>query len=206
MLTLMHAWRQRVAHRYGTWRGAVRALLAYGALHAGLLRRYRLHHPGRVRRVVFVCLGNICRSAYAHQVAAGLGMEVASIGLSTCTGAASPATAVQAARRRGVDLSGHRATDLQDFAVLPGDLFLVMEGRQAAELRQRLGHRTDVQVALLGLWCRPAMPHLHDPFTLSDGYFDQCFYRVRQSVLRLHRELPQLSRRRRPPSPSGPLA
>ena len=65
MLTVLQRplqrWRQRVARRYGTWRGAVRALLAWGALRAGLLQRYRLRHPGRVRRVVFVCLGNICR-------------------------------------------------------------------------------------------------------------------------------------------------
>lgn len=185
-------WRQRLARRHGTWRGAVRAALASAALQAGLLRRYRLRHPARVRRVVFVCLGNICRSAYAHRVADELGMAVASTGLSTCTGAASPDTAVQAARRRGVDLGAHRATDLQDFAVRPGDLFLVMEWRQAVELRRRLGPRTDVQVTLLGLLCTPAMPHLHDPFTLSAGYFDQCFERVRQAVLRLHRELPQV--------------
>jgi protein-tyrosine phosphatase len=99
---------------------------------------------------------------------------------------------LQAARRRGVDLGAHRATDLQDFAVRPGDLFLVMEWRQAVELQRRLGPRTDVQIMLLGLLCTPAMPHLHDPFALSAGYFDQCFERVRQAVLRLHRDLPQV--------------
>jgi protein-tyrosine phosphatase len=41
--------------------------------------------PERVRRLVFVCLGNINRSAFGHVVAAGLGVRVVSIGLSTPT-------------------------------------------------------------------------------------------------------------------------
>ena len=175
--------------QHGTWRGAVRALLAWAALHGGLLEAYRLRHPERVRRVVFVCLGNICRSAYAHRVAASLGMPAVSIGLSTSTGAASPDAALRAAQRCGADLSTHRATDFRDFEALPGDLFLAMEIGHAHELQRRLIARTDVQIALLGLWCEPATPHLHDPYTLSDAYFDRCFARVRQAVHGLERTL-----------------
>lgn len=175
--------------RHGTWRGAVRALLARAALRGGLLEAYRLRHPERVRRVVFVCLGNICRSAYAHRVAASLGLPAVSVGLSTCTGAASPDAALRAAQRCGADLGSHRATDFRDFAPLPGDLFLAMEVRHAHELQRRLTARGDVQIALLGLWCEPATPHLHDPYTLSDAYFDCCFARVRQAVHGLHRTL-----------------
>lgn len=187
-----------VARRHGTWRGLARALLAYAELASGRLRPFRLARPDTVRRVVFVCLGNICRSAYAHQVAAELGMEVASLGLSTTTGAASPAEAVEAAGRQGAAMHAHRATDLSDFDVRPGDLFLVMEVRQARSLRRRLGPRTDVAVALLGMWCEPPMPHLHDPFTLSAGYFDSCFARVRQAVGKLALALPQVRRAEAP--------
>lgn len=153
----------------------------------------RLRQPHRVRRAVFVCLGNICRSAFAEQVAARLGMTAVSVGLSIHTGATSPDSALRAARRHGYDMSAHRATDLTDFEVRPGDLFLVMEVRQARELRRRLGSRTDVEVVLLGLWCTDPMPHLHDPFMLSDVYFDKCFSRVRQAVRALQRALPQLT-------------
>lgn len=185
-----------IARRHGTWRGLVRAVLARVELACGRLSGFHLRQPHKVRRVVFICLGNICRSAFAEQVARRLDMEVASAGLSTHTGAASPDSALRAARRHGYDMDAHRATDLTDFEVRPGDLFLVMEVRQARELRRRLGPRTDVEVALLGLWCTPPMPHLHDPFTLSDAYFDQCFGRVRQAVRALQRALPQLTRQR----------
>jgi protein-tyrosine phosphatase len=182
----MKAWIDR---RFGTWRGLLRLLLAYAELATGRLHAFRLKHPERVQRVVYVCLGNICRSAYGHQVARECGLNVASLGLSTSTGAASPMEAVEAAGRQGVDMDSHRAVDWSDFKVRPGDLFLVMEVRQAHDLRRRLGERDDVQVCLLGMWCSPLMPHLHDPFSLSAGYFDTCFVRVRQATLRLSQAL-----------------
>jgi len=171
-----------INRKFGTWRGLVRALLAQLELAAGRLDEFKLRRPQAVRRVVFVCLGNICRSAFAHQVAAGQGLRVASLGLSTSTGAASPDEALDGARRQGVALDAHRATDWKDFTIEAGDLFLVMEVRQAREVRRRLNGRADVQVSLLGLWCSPAMPHLHDPFSLSAEYFDSCFTRVRAAV------------------------
>ncbi len=176
--------------RFGTWRGLARLLLAYGELATGRLWRFRLREPRAVRRVVFVCLGNICRSAHGEQVAREFGLSAISLGLSTTTGAASPEQAVAAAGRQGVSLARHRARDWKDYVPQPGDLLLAMEVRQAHELRRRLGPRRDVQVALLGLWCRPPLPHLHDPFTLGDAYFDTCFARVRQAVARLARAVP----------------
>lgn len=189
----MKAWIDR---RFGTWRGLLRLLLADAELASGRLRAFRLRDPGQVRRVVYVCLGNICRSAYGDKLAREFGLEVASLGLSTSSGAASPAEAVEAARRQGVDLDAHRALDWSDFKVRPGDLFLVMEVRQAHELRRRLGARDDVQVCLLGMWCTPPMPHLHDPFSLSADYFDTCFKRVRQATVRLNQVLSEAARRR----------
>jgi protein-tyrosine-phosphatase/peptidoglycan/xylan/chitin deacetylase (PgdA/CDA1 family) len=181
------AWRGVLEH--GSWRGAVRAWLGRVELRAGRLGAFRLRHPQRVRRVVFVCLGNICRSAYAQRVAERLGMQSVSIGLATVTGAPSPDAALRAAQRCGEDLCDHRATSILDFEPQAGDLFLAMEIRHAHELQRRLFTRDDVQIALLGLWCDPPSPHLHDPYTLSDAYFELCFARLRQAVQNLHHDL-----------------
>jgi protein-tyrosine phosphatase len=177
---------------FGTWRGLVRLLLADAELATGRLRPFMLQRPDAVRRVVFVCHGNICRSAYAHHIAVECGLPVASLGLSTNTGGVSPKSALEAAARRRVDMSAHRATDWKDFGAQPGDLFLVMEVRQAHELRRRLGPRDDVQVCLLGMWCKPPMPHLHDPYTLSSAYFDTNFRRVDEAVRNLSAALPHV--------------
>jgi len=176
-----------VAH--GTWRGSVKAWLARTALHAGRLEPFRLRHPAQVRRVVFVCLGNICRSAYAHRVAERLGMQAVSVGLATVSGAPSPDEARRASLRCGEDLLAHRASNFADLEPQPGDLFVAMEIRHAHELQRRLIGHNDVQIAMLGLWCDPPCPHLHDPFTLGDAYFDQCFMRIRQAVYNLNKTL-----------------
>ena len=199
-LVFHHSLQALVRRRYGTLRGLLRLLLAQLEWLSGRLRAFSPQRAGAAQRLVFVCQGNICRSAFADQLALqtqhpSAALPVASLGLSTCSGAVSPPAAQQAALRCGVDLERHRACDFSDFTVLPGDLFLVMEVRQARELRRRLGPRTDVEVVLLGLWCTGPMPHLHDPFTLSDAYFDQCFARVRQAVRGLQRAVPQLTRR-----------
>ena len=187
MITLL---RDRLNARFGTWRGLVRLLLAHAEAAMGRLKPFELKDPQAVRRVVFVCLGNICRSAYAEQVARAEGLHTASLGLSTTTGVGSPDPALAAAARQHMPMDAHRARDWQDFVVQPGDLLLAMEVRQVHELTRRLGGRSDVQVALLGNWCSPPLPHLHDPFTLSDAYFDTCFTRVRQAVGRLANDVP----------------
>lgn len=176
--------------RFGTSRGLIRALLAYLELATGRLRPFALQRPEAVRRVVFVCHGNICRSAFAHHEALKYGLNVASLGLSTSTGGRSPLQAIAGAERAGIDLTVHRATSWPDFKVLSGDMFLVMEVRQAHEMRRRLGNRNDVQVCLLGMWCKPVMPHLHDPYKLGDSYFDACFERVREATRNLNADLP----------------
>ncbi len=180
--------------RYGTHRGLIRMLLAQMELATGRLAKFHLRRPDDIRRLVFVCQGNICRSSFAHQVAIRCKLPSASIGLSTSTGARSPATALAAASRANVDMRAHRATNFKDFDVQPGDLFLVMEVRQAHELQRRLLDRPDVGIALLGLWCTRKMPHLHDPFTLNDRYFDAVFKRIDDAVHNLAMELPHLTK------------
>lgn len=187
----MKAW---IARNFGTWRGLIRLLLAYMELMTGRLWEFRLHRRADVQRVVFVCMGNICRSPYAHNIAAKLNMNAASCGLYTPTGRSSPADAIASASRHGIDLTIHRALAWSDFQVQPGDLFLVMEIRQARELRRRLGNRQDVQICLLGMWCKYTMPHLHDPYSLSDEYFDICFRRIGEAVRNLSAVLPSVRR------------
>ena len=67
------------APNYGTWRGAVRLALAHAEVATGLSGAI-VPDPAKVRRLVFVCHGNICRSAYADVLARRAGMNVASFG------------------------------------------------------------------------------------------------------------------------------
>lgn len=178
-----------IADRFGTHRGLVRLLLANLRRLAGGYRDLGTVNWGRVERIVFVCQGNICRSPFAHHRCASLPMTIplASIGLATTTGAPANGTAVEAARAFSVDMTTHRATDIRDFACQDGDLFLVMEDRHVAPLRRWIAGK-DVQLGLLGLWCRPRYALLYDPFNLGRTYFDACFRRIEDAVVRMAEE------------------
>lgn len=176
-----------IATNHGTIRGLVRALLAQIAFLLGRLKNHTEPNLKDARRLVFVCLGNINRSAFAEQVARSLGVEACSIGLSTTTGANAFHKAIETAPHFGLDLSQHRATDLKDYEHRPSDLILAMEIRHAKQLVAAGIPQTSI--ALLGHWASPHRIHLHDPHTLSDVYFRTCFTLIQSAVYGLVAEM-----------------
>jgi protein-tyrosine phosphatase len=158
---------------FGTFRGWVRHTLALVQWLSGGLDAQTQVDLRQTRRLVFVCLGNINRSCFAEAVARRLGVSCTSFGLSTTTGASAYVGAAVTAPRFGLDLTGHCATNIDDYRPEPGDLLLVMEVRHLHRLRQAgLGH---LPTALLGTWSYPRRIHIHDPHKLSPEYFITCF-------------------------------
>ncbi|MCP5158261.1 MAG: phosphotyrosine protein phosphatase [Gammaproteobacteria bacterium] len=180
MQTLLHT-------NYGTLRGWVRYLLGQVEGVVGPQGRYRQLIPWDISRLVFVCLGNINRSAFAQAVARAAGGHCASVGLSTTTGVPATDLARQVSAELGFFLDAHRATNFTDFEVLPGDLFIVMELRHAHRL---VAHGIPPQqIILLGHWARPVRYHIHDPQTLSAEYFRSCFAIILPAIKYLLEEL-----------------
>lgn len=174
--------------RFGTTRGAVRLALSYAELAVGRGAIAR-PDPAAVRRMVFVCHGNICRSAFADVAARRAGLRVASFGLSTDAGKPAHPPAVAVAADLGFDLSVHRATRGSDFIPEPGDLLLAMETRQLRRLAREV--RFDgVPRTLLGLYASPIVPHLHDPYGLGAPYMLTCLKRIEQAVGHLAKAFP----------------
>ena len=100
---------------------------------------------GNVISILFVCMGNICRSpmaegvVHAHAAAAGLSgvFEFDSAGtLGAHAGEAPDVRAQQAAARRGYDISGQRArkVTVEDFCRF--DLILAMDRSNLASLER----------------------------------------------------------------------
>lgn len=109
------------------------------------------HHSAgdRPMRILVVCTGNICRSPMAEALlradaaAAGLDVQVASVGMRAVTGPADPqAKRVMAAR--GIDIGGHRARQFQRVDATAADLVVAMERAHVieivAEAATALGH------------------------------------------------------------------
>ncbi len=142
----------------------------------------------QVKRLVFVCQGNICRSAFADVYARSLGIQSASCGLATSDGNAADPGASAAAKVYGISLDQHKTSTWEHFKFADGDLLLAMEGRQIRKMKTKLPN-VAVQLALLGEFSQPFSPHIHDPHTLSHEYFVSCFRRIISAVDTLKRRV-----------------
>lgn len=170
----------------GAWKRTVRDLCRQ-------VRDWPRYHRSRpvdrlVGHVVFVCKGNICRSAFAEHYLrarlAGSALKLESCGLEGEAGNPSPAAAVAAAARQGVDLRGHRARGLEDCDLGGADLILAMEFWQYRRLcllypgRQgRIRLLREFAPGPEGLLCNIA-----DPYGQGDAAYDACFRLIGRAV------------------------
>lgn len=179
-----------IRSKFSNYRGLIRTLLADIMWRLGPYRKYGRVNWVNVKRIVFICQGNICRSPFAYCLAeaGNLGMPVLSFGLATTTGLAANAVAIDVAQEFGVDMSNHRSIDLADFDVKEGDLLVVMEDRHIQQLGGQLNVQK-VQICLLGLWCRPRFALLYDPFEQHRDYFVSCFDRIDRAITNLLQEI-----------------
>ena len=99
-------------------------------------------------RILFVCMGNICRSPSAEGVfrralqqrAPRLSIEVDSAGTHDYhVGEPPDRRAIAAASRRGIDLSGQRARRVEPRDFTTFDLIVAMDEENASALRERAG-------------------------------------------------------------------
>lgn len=146
----------------------------------GGFRRARSIDWSRVQRVVFVCSGNICRSAYAEAVARQGGLNSASLGLDAPDGDPAHPDINTLARERSVCLDTHRTTASASFAWQPGDLALCVDPSCLA----RLQAPDYVQTSLLALWVpHPSWrAHLQDPYGRDVDYMRRCLDLIDQAV------------------------
>lgn len=154
----------------------------------GVFRSLKAIDWSRVRRFVFVCRGNICRSAYAEQRARAMNLPALSFGLQARAGREADATAIQVARAREIDLGSHRARSLSEFFPQSGDLLVAMEPGQLFPLVS-IARSQRAQVTLLGLWCSPARPYLQDPYGLNVNYFRTCFGFIDDAIENMGRRM-----------------
>lgn len=88
---------------------------------------------GAVKKILFVCSGNTCRSPLAEAIARsvlplrlGFDVEIASAGTSAINGSPASQHSLEVAREHGLDLSGHRSKTLSTDLVRNADLIVTM--------------------------------------------------------------------------------
>jgi len=172
--------------------GEGRALMGYVGRYCywmlGGYRKYGRVGWSDVKRLVFVCRGNICRSAYAESFARARGLAAVSIGIDAMSGRPADATAIRIAKERNISLVGHRTTPLEDLDVEEGDLFVAMEPSQVARLEAQ-HWKSSSQITLLGLWVGLHGPVILDPYEKDDSHFAGCFSFIEEGIRAMERQM-----------------
>lgn len=148
--------------------------------------------PPDVESVLFICLGNICRSPFAEVIAQerlrarGRALpRVSSAGIHTRQAAAPPDDARAAAAAYGVSLETHRPRQLTAEMMEAHDLVVVMEHAQMAQLHATFPQFRE-RVFLLPLFDAGAAGRarfvIDDPFAQSRAVFDACYRRIDRTV------------------------
>lgn len=183
--TLVTSW---IDERFGSRRGFLHAARWSLPGIFGRQRRMRSGSVVGVERLVFVCMGNLYRSAFAAAVAEHNGMPAASCGLRTGVGApAADRCMAVAAREHGVSLEAHRTTPIQRFDFSPRDLVLLFDPVHVRAVREHAG--VDSRLECLGYWSRSGNPYFCDPYSAPDAYLRRCLGRIDEATRTLVRHV-----------------
>lgn len=138
------------------------------------------------KRVLFVCIGNICRSPTAevlmrHQLRERQGLEITSAGLQALVGKPIDQTAADLLRERGLDPDGHQARQATPSVLAAADLILVMEQAHIARIIRDVP-QVSGKTFLLGHW--DGKVEVADPYRQQRIAFEHVFGVIEQGVSR----------------------
>ena len=153
-------------------------------------------------RVLFVCMGNICRSPTAHGVfrkmleehSQDLSIELDSAGTGDWhVGQPPDSRAAQAASRRGVEISDLRARTVHDKDFELYDYILAMDELNLVTLQDRSPDKYHAKIRLLMEFAeQPSNRNVPDPYYGGPAGFEQVLDLLENAGRGLLRELEQL--------------
>jgi protein-tyrosine-phosphatase len=104
---------------------------------------------GNRRRVLFVCVGNTCRSPMAAALAQeflGMGAQVESAGTAANDGSQATADAVDVMKERGLNLESHRSRPVRSVDLGRYDVVVALTPSIAEYLRRQGSARSNIEV------------------------------------------------------------
>src|SRR5690606_15879723 len=136
------------------------------------------------RKILFICVGNICRSPTAallmnHRLQGRAGIEVSSAGLQALVGRPLDPTAAELLRENGIDPEGHVARQATPSILAAADLVLVMEQAHHARIVREVP-QVSGKTFLLGKW--RGQREIPDPYRQHREAFEHVYRLIDDSV------------------------
>jgi protein-tyrosine phosphatase len=143
---------------------------------------------GRIGHVIFVCKGNICRSAFAEyylrqQFPDGT-LRIESCGIDVDQGLFSPPEAVKVASEYRLGLESHQSKGLACVDIHNADLIVPMEYRQYLQLKALYPSETS-KIRLVrdfAPWPERLNCNINDPYGAGEREFRRCFWRLKRAL------------------------
>ncbi|MDI6688450.1 MAG: low molecular weight protein arginine phosphatase [Desulfobacterales bacterium] len=144
----------------------------------------------RIKHILFVCTGNICRSPFAEGLLKKLSQENGldniisdSAGLLALPGNSATALAQKVAAEYDVDLSGHMAKSVKEDIVNRSDLILAMENSHVKNLLDAFPEAED-KVFLIRRFASFGSKDrgVADPYGLNYDAYRFCFLDIQDGV------------------------
>jgi len=149
--------------------------------------------PARPVEVLFVCQGNINRSSYAElkskQLFAPERFHFGSAGMLPRNRRGSPAVAIAAAARHGVDMAAHRSRHATAALLEAADLVIAFDEINLNSIAARYPHLQH-RIFLLGEACPVPDRQILDPEGKDDATFTSTYRRIDTCLAALAQALP----------------
>lgn len=143
-----------------------------------------------ITKILFVCLGNICRSPFAEALFKKLSeqghrkdLRADSAGLYALSGNSATYMAQKVAAEHGADLSGHEAKPVTKFLVDWSDLILVMEKSHGDEVNTNFP-ASEGKTLLMKNFARFGSRNraIADPYGLNYEAYRFCYLDIEDAV------------------------
>ena len=151
-----------------------------------------------MRKILFVCTGNSCRSVMAEGLLRHMmkkkgrtDVQVFSAGISASEGQGASLETVEVMRQEGIDVSGHRSQPVTADLVRRSDLVLCMEDfHQEAVLSLASDAASKTHLLKTFHTKRSILdPNIADPMGRPKEVYESCFMTIQEAVERVARWL-----------------
>ena len=143
-----------------------------------------------MKHIIFICTGNICRSAmadgYLKYRVKELGIEekvlITSAGTNASQGEHSPDFAKRAIAKYGANIENHTSTTLENANLENADYILVMTERHKRDVVRRYPECAD-KITLLGEYAKnKEYKEIDDPWGYNFNVYERCAKEIVDSI------------------------